>query len=143
MAYRDTTRFAKVRDKREWPDNWAKTAPPAPFWQEVVTGVPMELKTRWNPVGSLEDTMASMGRQYGRRAGLYVLWRYIALQEPLDLILTDLLDSWAVRLRDEDLAELQALVPNEDPALVAEAFAQMRSTAAHNVEGTTRETYGK
>ena len=142
MNYRDTSRFAHIADKRQWPDNWAKDCPPADFMAEVIEGTPVEIKTTWRITKALEDSIAAMNRQYGRKEALWVLWQCYAQAKAPEEAMLELLDQAVVRLKDEDLDELLKLVPAEQHERLVAEWPQWRSVAAHNVEGTTRQTYG-
>lgn len=142
MTYLDTTRLSKIRDKREWPENWAKDSQPTPWWKEVVEGVPIELKTRWRITKALEDSMASKWHQYGRKTGLWLMWQVYGLGIPLQEALGPDVDQAVVRLKDEDLEELLKLIPEANHELVRQEWPKWRSAAAHNVEGGARQTYG-
>jgi hypothetical protein len=141
MTYLDTSRFAAIRDKREWPDNWAKSCEPAAFMAEIVDGVPVEVKTQWRITKALEDSMAAMARQYGRKYALWVMWqRYSQGKAPSEAAL-QLLDQSVLRLREDDLEELLRLLPAESHDLVREEWGMWLSAAAENVEGEHRQTY--
>jgi hypothetical protein len=141
MTYLDTSRFAAIRDKREWPDNWAKSCEPAAFMAEIVDGVPVEVKTQWRITKALEDSMAAMTRQFGRKEALWVMWQcYGQGKTPSEATLA-LLDQCVLRLRDDDLEELLRLLPVETHEQVREEWSEWLSVAAHNVEGEVRQTY--
>lgn len=142
MTYLDTSRFARIQDKADWPDNWASDSQPAPFWQQVLEGEPLELKTTWRVTKALEDSHAAMKQQYGRKDAMWVLWQVYGLQKPLDEVLRESLDQSVVRLRDEDLQELLRLVPKKHHRKLKRDWPEWRAAAAHNVEGEARQTYG-
>jgi hypothetical protein len=142
MTYLDTSRFARIQDKRDWPSNWAADSKPADFWQQVVEGEPLELRTIWRVEKALEDSMAAMKHQYGRKEALWVLWQVYGQGRSLEDALGMAFDQAAVRLRDEDLEELKRLVPEQEHEQLVADWPGIRATAAHNVERETRETYG-
>ena len=134
MTYRDTKRFSRLVEKAEWPKDWATQTPEAPFWKEVVTGTPMELRTRWNPESDLEETMQQMFKQYGRKVAMYVFALChrdgLELREAYEVFLSHCTSRW----RDDDLEELHRLVPQMESAELERAFREWRSTGAHNLE---------
>lgn len=141
MTYLDTSRFRRLRDKAEWPENWASDSKPAAFWQEVLEGEALELKAVWRAEKSLEDSMAAMHHQYGRKAGLWVLWSLYSRGLTLQEALLESLDHCLVRLRDEDLDFLRSVVPAEQHEKLLAEWPEWRAVAGHNVEAGTRETY--
>jgi len=140
MTYLDTSRLARTLDKKDWPENWVRDSEPAPFWAEVVQGVPMELQATWQQEKALEDSVAALSKQYGRKAALWVMWRVYSGAEDRYVALDLLFSQWAVRLRDEDLDELLKLIPDENRDRLIAEFATWRAVGAHNVELTHRET---
>lgn len=140
MTYFDTSRFARLKDKTEWPTNWASDSKPAPFWAEVVEGNPIELKTQWRNPKALEDSMAAMQRQYGRKYAQWVIWRMFACGQQRIDAMEEHFDQAVIRLHDDDLEELKALVPKEHHQPLTDFFRECRAVAAHNVEGGARVT---
>lgn len=140
MTYLDTSRLAKVLDKKDWPQNWVKDSAPAAFWSEVVEGVPMELQATWQEQKALEDSVAALCRQYGRKAALWVMWRHYGCGEDREDALEALFAQWAVRIRDEDLDDLIKLVPEENRDRLIAEFPEWRATGAYNLEAFSRET---
>lgn len=138
MTYLDTSRLAAVTDKAQWPENWAADSQPAEFWREVVDGNPVELTTTWRQEKSLEDSVAAMNNQYGRKAYNFVMWRMYGCGQSREEALDELFDCWAARAKEEDLPELVKLAkPGERKALARE-FHRWRQAAAHNLEGFAR-----
>lgn len=141
MTYLETSRFAAIQDKREWPDNWAAESEPAPFWEEVVTGTPIEIQTQWRITKSLEDSMAAERNQYGRKGGMWWLWQvYGQRKTPSDAALTQV-DHHLLRLGDKELDEVAKLLTPEQAAQMRADWAEIKQVAAHNVESETRLTY--
>lgn len=141
MTYLDTSRFAAIRDKREWPENWAADSQPASFWGEVVTGTPIELQTQWRVTKSLEDSMEAERTQYGRKCGQWLLWQVYGQGKTFsDAALTQT-DHHLLRMKEEDLDRVMGLLDDEGRARLAREWAEIRSIAAHNVESETRQTY--
>lgn len=138
MTYLDTSRLAGIPDKREWPENWVRDSQPAPFWSEVVEGTPIEITTTWRSEKSLEDSQAAMNAQYGRKGAKYVMWRVYGHGEDRMAVLDDIFSAWAARLKDDDLGELLALVPEERHAELAADFREWRHAGGHNLEGFAR-----
>lgn len=134
MTYLDTSRLAKIRDKAEWPANWAADSEQVSWWREVVTGEPVELKTQWRITKRLEESMQAMCDQYGRKAALWCLLEAIQQDITPDEAASGLLDRWGSRLRDEDIETLVSMLPAEREDAVREFAALFRRDAAHNVE---------
>ena len=135
MAYLDTSRLAKLT-RKNWPKNWAARCENADWWdKEVVTGDPKEIKTQWRLQKKLEDSMAAANVQYGRIMAktLFVKVHRDGM-EPQDALL-DMSAQWVLRLKDEDLTDLLALVPEKDHAVLLENWEKWRHIAAHNAEG--------
>jgi hypothetical protein len=139
MTYLDTSRLSRIPDKRDWPENWARDSQPAAFWREVVEGTPIEITTTWRAEKRLEDSIAAMNAQYGRKAAKYLLWRVYGHGEARLDVLDDLCATWASRLKDEDLVELLSMVPEEQHEDLVADFRQWRETAGHNLEGFARK----
>jgi hypothetical protein len=134
MAYLDTTRMGKrMRDK--WPKNWAQRCENADWWdKEVVTGDPKEIKTQWKLAKKLENSVRAGDAQYGR---IYAKWMLTRIhRDGLDAndALLDISAQWFLRLKDEDLEDLLALVPPEGHAELQKNFHHFRHIAAHNAE---------
>ena len=100
----------------------------------------MELQAVWQEQKALEDSVAAMNKQYGRKAALWVMWRQYAFGETREDAMEALFAQWAVRLRDEDLGELLKLVPQENHDRLISDFRTWRAVGAHNVETFFRET---
>lgn len=134
MTYLDTSRLAKIRDKADWPANWAADSEQVSWWQEVVTGEPVELKTQWRITKRLEESMQAMCDQYGRKAALWCLYEAIQQEITPDDAAGALLDRWGTRLKDDDIDALVAMLPAVDEAAIREYAARFRQDSAHNVE---------
>ena len=137
MAYLDTTRLAKLT-RKNWPKNWAQRCKNAEWWdKEVITGDPKEIKTQWRLQKKLEDSVAASNAQYGR---ILAKWFFVKTHRdqmtPQDALL-DMSAQWVLRLKDEDLEDLLALIPEEEHAQLIEHFDEWRRTAAHNAEQIT------
>lgn len=134
MTYMNTSRLAHIRDKAQWPENWASDSEPAEFWQEVVEGEPVQLKVQWREERSLEESMQAMSAQWGRKAAKFILWRMYGTHQSLDDALTEVFTSWAARLKEEDLEDLLKVVDEEQRVNLAQDFEDFRAAAAHNIE---------
>ena len=134
MTYLDTSRFAHIANKKEWPKNWVRDSSPAPFMAQVIDGEVQDLKRAYKGRQDLE-TRAQYGlKQYGRTFALRLLvamWRHGQSREDA---LNDLFDQLVVRLKEEDIAELKDLLDTVVPADFDNLVAEFRKTAAHNVE---------
>ena len=137
MAYLDTSRLAKLT-RKQWPKNWAQRCENAEWWdKEVVTGDPKEIKTQWRLAKKLEDSVSAANAQYGR---ILAKWFFVKTHRdgmaPQDALL-DMSAQWLLRLKDEDLQDLLALVPEDEHEKLIEKFDDWRQTAAHNAEQIT------
>ena len=137
MAYLDTSRLAKLT-KKEWPANWAQRCERAEWWdKEVVTGDPKEIKTQWRIAKKLEDSVSAANLQYGR---ILAKWLMVKVHRdgmnPQEAFL-DISAQWVLRLKDEDLQDLLAIVPESEHDVLLENFESWKRTAAHNAEQIT------
>lgn len=134
MTYLDTSRFAHMANKKEWPKNWVRDSSPAPFMAQVIDGEVQDLKRAYKGRQDLE-TRAQYGlKQYGRTFALRLLVAHWRHGQSLDEALHDFFDQLVVRLKDEDIAELKDLLDTVVPADFDNLLAEYRKTAAHNVE---------
>lgn len=141
MTYLDTTRFAAIQDKKEWPENWAADSQPAPFWNEVVTGEPIEIQTQWRVTKSLEDSQFAEDQQYGRKRGQWSLWQRYAFGKTFTQVALERLEQAILRMKPEDLDKVAALLTPEQAAQMRAEWTEVRQVAANNVENGTRQTY--
>ena len=134
MTYLDTSRL-KDLSKDQWPDNWARDSKPADFWKEVVSGDVEEYQTKWRFERNLERLIKNRAKQYGRgRCKWMALQMFRDGQSQADVIQDDL-DLDFVRLKDEDIDEVVAQVPDERREECIKWMKDARRIAAHNVEG--------
>lgn len=134
MTYLDTSRL-KDLSKDQWPDNWARDSKPADFWNEVVTGDVEEFQTKWRFERSLERLIKNRAKQYGRGRCKWMALRMFRDGEEQFDVLQDDLDLDFVRLKDEDIDEVVAQVPEERRQQCIEWMRSCRAIAAKNVEG--------
>ena len=134
MEYLDTTRLAKLNSREDWPKNWAANSDRADFWDEVVTGHPKEMKTRWRLSKRIEESVQHCDKQYGRVLAKQTLLRIYRDGLMQDDAFQERVSQWFVRLKDEDLAELLPLIPPERREEFIEEFPEWRQVGAHNVE---------
>lgn len=133
MTYLDTSRLKDI-PRSEWPANWARDSKPADFWNQVVSGDVEEFQTTWRYEKTLERLIKNRAKQYGRGRSKYVLLRVWRDGESLQDVLQDDLDLDFIRLKDEDIEEVIAQVP-EERREEARAWARdCRRVAAKNVE---------
>ena len=133
MTYLDTSRLKDI-PRSEWPANWARDSKPADFWDQVVSGDVQEFQTTWRYEKTLERLIKNRAKQYGRGRSKYVLLRVWRDGESLKDVLQDDLDLDFIRLKDEDIEEVIAQVP-EERREEARAWARdCRRVAAKNVE---------
>lgn len=134
MAYLDTSRMAKLT-RKNWPKNWAQRCERAEWWdKEVVTGEPTEIKTQWRLAKKLEDSVAASNAQYGRILAKWLMVKCHRDGMTTEEAFLDMSAQWVLRLKDEDLQDLLALVPAEEHPRLLENFDTWRQTAAHNAE---------
>lgn len=142
MTYKDTSRLSAVRDKRDWPDNWAADSKPASFWEEVVTGTPIEVRPQWRITRSLEESFEAANNQYGRKLGMWELWQVFGLGKGLQEASQALMDQHVVRLRDEDLEGVLALLDEDGRARLRKEWDSLRQQAEERLAGATRQNPG-
>ena len=133
MTYLDTSRLKDI-PRSEWPANWARDSKPADFWDQVVTGDVEEFQTQWRYERTLERLIKNRAKQYGRGRSKFVLLRIFRDGESLQNVQQDDLDLDFIRLKDEDIEEVLAQIP-EDRRDEARSWAlHARRVAAKNVE---------
>ena len=143
MTYLNTTRLAKLRDKTDWPENWAGDSQPASFMEEIMNVTPVELRKRWRITKRLEDSMAAKHVQYGRKTAQWAVLEAVTTGQDLeDLALQDFTHSMA-RAKDEDLEKILEMLPEEQHEKASELFYEARKVALHNLEGYARKTPGE
>lgn len=133
MTYLDTSRLKDV-PRDQWPKNWARDSKPADFWEEVVSGEVGDFTTKWRYETTLENLVRNRAKQYGRGRSKYVLLRLFRDGEALQDVIQDDLDMDFVRLKDEDIDEVVAQVPDERKDECIEWARDARRIAALNVE---------
>ena len=133
MTYLDTSRL-KDLPRGEWPKNWARDSEPADFWNEVVQGEVKEYQTKWRFDVALERAMANKWKQYGRLSAKYVSKCVWVDGDSLADIQQDELDQAFVRMKDEDVDEIVAQVPEGEQFTARKWMNEARKKAAKNVE---------
>ena len=133
MTYLDTSRLKDI-PRSEWPANWARDSKPADFWDQVVTGEVEEFQTQWRYERTLERLIKNRAKQYGRGRSKFVLLRVFRDGEALQDVLQDDLDLDFIRLKDEDIEEVLAQVPEERREECRSWARDARRVAATNVE---------
>ena len=133
MTYLDTSRLKDI-PRSEWPANWARDSKPADFWNQVVTGEVEEFTTQWRYERTLERLIKNRAKQYGRGRSKFVLLRMFRDGEGLQEVLQDDLDLDFIRLKDEDIEEVCAQVPEERREECRSWARDARSIAATNIE---------
>lgn len=139
MTYLNTSRLAAIRDKANWPENWAADSEPAEFWQEVVEGDPVQVKVTWREEKSLEDSITAHNDQWGRKLLNYVLWRQYACGQTREEVMEELFACWGSRANEADLPELVKLTPPDRKRELAREFHRIRQAAAYNLERFSRK----
>ena len=135
MTYMDTSRYAAIKDKREWPKNWKQNVQPASFMAEVIDGDVQDVKRTYRVQKRLEERKAAADKQYGPTYGMFALFEMWAKGKDRQLVLDELFDQWVVRLRDEHREDLRRALGEVCPSNFDELFDDFLQTAAHNVEG--------
>ena len=133
MTYLDTSRL-KDLPRGEWPKNWARDSEPADFWNEVVSGEVKEYTTKWRFDVALERAMANKQKQYGRLTAKYVSKCLWVDGDSLKDVQQDEMDQAFVRMKDEDVEEIVAQVPEAEKEAARKWMNKARKSAAKNVE---------
>ena len=133
MTYLDTSRL-KDTAREDWPDNWARDSKPADFWAQVVEGPVEEFTTEWRLEKTPERLIKNRAKQYGRGRFKYLSLRIWAQGESLADCVQDDLDLDAIRLKDEDIDEVCAQVPEERRDECRAWMRDCRAIAAENIE---------
>ena len=130
MNYLDTSRLAHIKDKADWPKNWAKNSKPADFMAEVLDGEVIEVKRQYRVTKRLEESVAAGEKQYGALFALYE----IIQGELMGLTYTEALEAHSARcflhLKDHHLDQLLSMFPKEHHKKLREAFKERRESAA-------------
>ena len=133
MTYLDTSRLKDV-PRKDWPVNWARDSSPADFWSQVVEGEVEEFTTKWRYETTLERLIKNRAKQYGRGRCKWVALRLFRDGEELADVVQDDFDLDFIRMRDEDLDEVLAQVPDERKEECAIWMRDCRRIAAGNIE---------
>jgi hypothetical protein len=134
MTYLNTSRLAAIRDKANWPENWAADSEPAEFWREVVEGEPVQLKVTWREERTLEESQRAHDEQWGRTEAKFCLWRIYGCGQSKAEVFEELFSAWCSRLKDEDLPGLVKLTPEQNKRPLAREFQRIRRAASKNLE---------
>lgn len=134
MAYLDTSRLADRSDQQGWPERWARDSKKADWWKEVVNVVPTEMKTKWRLTKALEDAVEARDKQYGRITAKWVAKRVWIDGAALADARNEELTRAFVRMKDEDIEEVVALVPEEDQSKARKWMKDYRRRAAKRAE---------
>ena len=134
MAYLDTNRLAQRSDQDGWPANWVRDSNKADWWKEVVTVVPTEMKTKWRLTKALEDAVEARDKQYGRISAKWIAKRVWIDGAALADARNEELTRAFVRMKDEDIEEVCALVPEEEQDKARKWMKEYRRRAAKRAE---------
>ena len=138
---------ADFRDTSQWvgrpkPRKWAQTAPPAPFWTEMLSHEPEPLTIGQKAELDWDQTMAALKDQYGRKFALWVARESCTKGKETAEVLHDFLIDCAGRLKrgDEDLLASQVPRPNKGAARdfvkTTTRLSALREEGLEDVEGT-------
>jgi hypothetical protein len=134
MTYLDTSRFAAIRDKKQWPKNWVANSQPADFMAEVLDGETQDVKRAYRAQKHLAERKAAADRQYGPTNAMHVIFTMNSTNKPLDGVLLEMFDQWVVRFRDEHREDLRRTLGDECPPNFDELLDEYIKTAASRVE---------
>jgi hypothetical protein len=134
MTYLDTSRFAAIRDKKQWPKNWAQSSEPADFMAEVLNGETQDVKRAYRVQKRLEERKAAADKQYGPTNAMHAIWAMNQTGKPLDGVLLEMFDQWVVRFRDEHRQDLKVTLGEDCPPNFDELIEDYINTAARRVE---------
>ena len=134
MAYLDTSRLSQRTDQQGWPERWARDSKKADWWKEVVTVVPTEMKTKWRLTKALEDAIEARDKQYGRISAKWIAKRVWIDGAALADARNEELTRAFVRMKDEDIEEVCALVPEEEQDRARKWMKEYRRRAAKRAE---------
>ena len=134
MTYLDTSRFASIRDKKQWPKNWVQNSAPADFMAEVLDGETQDVKRAYRVQKRLEERKAAADKQYGPTQAQWVLMQMWQQGMAPTEVLQEMFDQWVLRLRDEHREDCRRMLGDLVPENFDEVFDEFLSTAAHNAE---------
>jgi hypothetical protein len=134
MTYLDTSRFAAIRDKKQWPKNWVQNSEPADFMAEVLNGETQDVKRAYRVQKRLEERKAAADKQYGPTNAMHAIWAMNQTGKPLDGVLLEMFDQWVVRFRDEHREDLKVTLGEDCPPNFDELIEDYVNTAARRVE---------
>ena len=134
MAYLDTSRLVQRSDQQGWPERWARDSKKADWWKEVVQVVPTEMKTKWRLTKALEDAVEARDKQYGRITAKWIAKRVWIDGAALADARNEELTRAFVRMKDEDIEEVVALVPEEEQVKARKWMKDYRRRAAKRAE---------
>jgi hypothetical protein len=134
MTYLDTSRFAAIRDKKQWPKNWVQNSQPADFMAEVLDGETQDVKRAYRVQKRLEERKAAADKQYGPTNAQWVLMQMWQQGLSPQDALSEMFDQWVIRLRDEHREDMRRMLGDVVPENFDEVFDDFLATAAHNAE---------
>ena len=137
MNYLDTTRLAHIKDKADWPKNWAKNSNRAPFMDEFLEGPTQEVKRAFRVGQRLTDSVNACAKQYGPTVSLWVEY----LVEEHGMSYEDAQDAFFAKcnahLRDHHVDRLEELLPNVKKGALRETLEERRQSGARWTEHLT------
>ena len=134
MAYLDTSRLADRTDEQGWPERWARDSKRPDWWKEVVNVQPTEMKTKWRLTKALEDAVEARDKQYGRISAKWIAKRVWVDGAALADARNEELTRAFVRMKDEDIEEVCAMVPEEERDAARKWMKDTRRKAAKRAE---------
>jgi len=131
--FRDTSLWAG----RPKPRKWAQTAPPAPFWTEMLSHEPEPLTIGQKAELDWDQTMDALDAQYGRKFALWVARECYAKGKESPEVLHDFLIRCAGNLKRGDADLLAAQVPRGRKTDARKWVSEVTRQAALREEGLT------
>lgn len=130
MNYLDTTRLANIKDKADWPKNWAFNSKTADFMEEVLSGPTHEVKRAFRLGQRLTDSVNAGAKQYGAIFSMYVMY----LVEERGLTYEDAQDAvfakFNAHLKDHHIERMEQLLPFIKPGVVRDILEERRQSGA-------------
>lgn len=136
MTYMDTSRYAAIEDRKEWPKNWKREVMPADFMGEVLDGEFTEVKPARRVGKRLKERKAHADMQYGPTYGLWLLADFLMDREDIGECATRLMHCFFSRLKDEQAEELQAIT-GRDIDQLRQLITEWRRSALEHLEHET------
>ena len=134
MTYLDTSRLAHIKDKANWPKNWARDSEPASFMDEVLNGPVRDVKRAYRVQKRMEDSVAAGIKQYGALFAMWMVYQQEVKGEDFETVADRFFTQCGVRMTDEHLDRLISMAPDDKKEEVIAGVNMFRQQSARWIE---------